>query len=246
MRVAKLGLVSAMALTLAGCAEGMLAAPGNADPRSAFGAASAGRENTAASAILEAISDTTTDLDAFDYLEPGRTIALGQRGRATVAYFDNCRVEQIRGGTVEIGTSESRVTGGQISARTIPCKGSRPVVIAAASEAGAGVSRAFPPERWMEASIKGARPILKWRGTRGDSYTLTVTDLELRPGRVMWTGTVRGTYLAYPAGAPALATGIPYEAKVEGQGVAARAVFSIDPRLDVADTPANRVVFLGR
>jgi hypothetical protein len=245
MRVATLGLVSAMALSLAGCAEGMLASPGSADPRSALGAASAARESTAATAILEAISEATTDLDAFDYLEPGRTIPLGQRGRATVAYLENCRVEQIRGGTVEIGTTESRVTGGQISARTIACKGSRPIVMAAASEAGAGVSRAFPPERWLETSIRGARPILKWRGARGDAHTLTITDLELRPGRVMWSGTVRGTYLAYPANAPALVTGIPYEAKVEGPGVAARAVFSIDPRLDVADTPANRVVFLG-
>lgn len=247
MRVAKLGLISALALALAGCAEGALQLPQRGtDPRSNLGAPSAPRDGVGATALLESIADSTSEVDAFDYLEPGQTIALGQRGRATVAYFENCRVEQIRGGNVEIGTTESRVAGGQLSARTVPCKGSRPVVIAAASEAGVGVSRAFPPERWAEAAIKSARPIIKWRGARGDSYTVTITDLEVRPGRVMWTGTARGSYVAYPNTAPALATGIPYEAKVEGPGVAARAVFSIDPQMDVADTPAHRVVFLGR
>lgn len=248
MRAAKLGLVSAMALALVGCAEGGLSIPQrSSDPRSSLGAATAARDSVGATAILESIADAATEFDAFDYLEPGQTIPLGQRGRATVSYFDNCRVEQIRGGTVEIGSTESRVVGGQVSARVVPCKGSRPVLVAAASEAGVGVSRAFPPERWTEASIKSARPILKWRGARGDSYTVTITDLELRPGQVVWTGTARGSYIAYPNGAPALAVGIPYEAKVEGPGVSgARAVFSIDPKLDVADTPANRVVFLGR
>lgn len=245
MRIALLGSLSLAALVLAACAEGSLPGQGS-DPRSSLGATTAAREAVAATAMLEAISDAGGEFEPFDYLEPGQTIALGARGRATIAYFENCRVEQIRGGSVHVGTVESRVTGGQVSARTIACKGSRPVVVAAASEAGAGVSRAFPPERWTETSIKGARPIVKWRGARGDSYTVTITDLELRPGQVVWSGPARGSWIAYPSNAPALATGIPYEAKVEGPGVAARAVFSIDPKLDVADTPSNRVVHLGR
>lgn len=244
MRAPRLVLATAV-LALAACAEGGMPGQGG-DPRSALGTAGATRESVAASAVLEEIANASGDLEAFDYLEPGRTIALGERGRATIAYFENCRVEQIRGGTVQVGTSESRVAGGQVSARTIACKGSRPVIVAAASEAGAGVSRAFPPERWSETTIKSGRPIVKWRGARGESYTVTITDLELRPGQVVWTGSARGTYLAYPAGAPALATGIPYEARVEGPGMSARAVFSIDPRLDVTDTPSSRVVFLGR
>jgi hypothetical protein len=245
MHVAKLALATGV-LALAACADGAGGAGQGSDPRSALGASGAARTSVAASAILEEIANTASPFEAFDYLEPGQTIALGAQGRATIAYFETCRVEQVRGGTIEVGIGESRVAGGQLTARTIACKGSRPVVVAAASEAGAGVSRAFAPERWQETTIRAGRPIVKWRGTRGETYTVTITDLELRPGQVVWTGSARGTYLAYPAGAPALATGIPYEARVEGAGLVARAVFSIDPRLDIADTPANRVVFLDR
>lgn len=248
MHVAKLALAAAL-LALAACADGAGGPGQGSDPRIGLGAsgeAAAPRDGVAASAILEEIANAASELEAFDYLEPGQTIVLGARGGATIAYFETCRVEQIRGGTVEVGSGESRISGGQLSARTIACKGSRPVVVASASEAGVGVSRAFPPERWSETAIKAGRPIVKWRGTRGASYTVTITDLELRPGQVVWTGNAQGSFLAYPAGAPALATGIPYEARVEGAGVTARAVFSIDPRLDIADTPANRVVFLGR
>ena len=75
---------------------------------------------------------------------------------------------------------------------------------------------------------------------------MTITELEQRPGRVIWSGDARGSYLAYPANAPGFTAGMPYEVKMEGPDGSASTVFSIDPRLDIADTPTSRVVFLAR
>lgn len=240
----------AAATTLAACVpggpDGGLNA--SADPRARMGAQQAGRSGAAPAAMLEAIADAqSAEFDAFDYLDAGQSIALGARGRATIAYFESCRVEQIRGGTVTVGNAESRVAGGQVNARTMACKGTKPVVVAEAREAGGGVSRAFPADRWAEWSLKSGRPIFKWSGGAGaPAHRITVTELEQRPGRVVWTGTARGSYVAYPPSAPVLAPGMPYLVKVEGPSTTAESVFSIDPNLDIADTPASRVVVVGR
>ncbi len=238
-------------LTLSGCAEGgpggLLATQGSGDGRSRLGndQGGAARSSGGATAMLEAILGGSADLDAFDYLEAGQTITLGPRGQATIAYFETCRVEQIRGGVVTVGTAESRVAGGQISARTMACKGNRPVILASAREAGAGVNRAFPPTRWMETTVRSSRPIFKWQNTAGKQAAsrVTITELEQRPGRVVWSGEARGSYLAYPSTAPGFTPGMPYEVRIDG---GASAVFSIDPQLDIADTPTNRVVVLAR
>lgn len=244
-------LAAVSLLALGACAEGgpggLLQTQNSGDPRSRLGNDQGGatRSSGGATAMLEAIAGGSGDLDAFDYLEAGQTITLGPRGQATISYFETCRVEQIRGGVVTVGTAESRVAGGQVNARTMACKGNRPVILASAREAGAGVNRAFPPTRWMETTIRSARPIFKWQSAGGRQAVsrLTITDLEQTPGRVIWSGEARGSYLAYPASAPGFRTGMPYEVKLDG---GASAVFSIDPQLDIADTPTNRVVFLAR
>ncbi len=241
-------------MTLTACAEGMQGGllPGQnaGDARSRLGneQGNAGRATGGATAMLESIAGVSSDLDAFDYLEAGQTITLGARGQATISYFETCRVEQIRGGQVTVGTAESRVAGGQINARTMACKGNRPVILASAREAGAGVNRAFPPERWTEWTIRSPRPIFKWRSTSGKQAVsrVVITELEQRPGRVIWSGEARGSYLPYPASAPGFSAGMPYEVRLEGPDGGASTVYSIDPRLDIADTPTNRVVFLAR
>lgn len=246
--LAALSLIAATALTacVPGGPDGGLSA--SADPRSRMGAQQSGRSGAAPTAMLESIADAQADgLDAFDYLDSGQNIALGARGRATIAYFENCRVEQIRGGTVTVGSTESRVAGGQVNARTMACKGTKPIVVAEAREAGGGVSRAFPADRWAEWSLKASRPIFKWSGgASAAQHRVTITELERQPGRVVWTGTARGSYVAYPNTAPALAPGMPYLVKVEGPSTTGESVFSIDPNLDIADTPASRVVVVGR
>ncbi|MBM3524432.1 MAG: hypothetical protein FJX57_15890 [Alphaproteobacteria bacterium] len=244
----RLGIAIALLATtaLGGCVtggpDGGLQA--SADPRSRAAEQQGGRGSGGPTAMVESIADAqATGLDDFDYLDAGQTFALGAQGRATIAYFESCRVEQIRGGTVTVGTTESRVSGGQLNARTMACKGSRPILVAAAREAGGGVNRAFPPDRWAETSVKNARPIFKWPTSAGTGpHRIVVSQLERNPGQVVWTGSARGSYVTYAG--PALTPGLPYLVRVEGG--AGEAVFSIDPNLDIADTPVSRVVVIGR
>jgi len=123
-----LAAATSLAACVPGGPDGGLNA--SADPRARMGAQQAGRSGAAPAAMLEAIADAqSAEFDAFDYLDAGQSIALGARGRATIAYFESCRVEQIRGGTVTVGNAESRVAGGQVNARTMACKGTKPVVV---------------------------------------------------------------------------------------------------------------------
>jgi hypothetical protein len=206
-------------------------------------------------ALVEALADAPgAGVEPYDYLDVGAALALGARGRATIAYLDSCRVEQIRGGTVTIGDGQSSLAGGQlVSARTVACRGNRAAIGTAAREAGGGVNRVtpFPAERWAEHVVRHDRPIFKWTAPAGasrqSSYRVALIDMDQQPPRVIWSGEARGTHLAYPPRAPRLEPGVPYAVKVEAPGGSAtESMFAIDPYLDVADTPANRVVPVGR
>ena len=208
------------------------------------------QESGGAAALLEDIANAPgAGVEAFDYLDAGATIQLGPRGTATISYFDGCRVEKIRGGTVTIGAKESSVAGGQVSASTMACKGAKPIVVASAREAGAAVNRItpFPADRWAEWTVKSDRPVFSWRRDSDENpqtiYRVTVVALDRNPAQIVWSADAKTHHLAYAPGAPRLDVGMPYQVRVEVAGkTAAEAVFSIDPGLDIADTPANRVV----
>ena len=212
------------------------------------------QEGGGAAALLESIADAPgAGFEAFDYLDAGATIQLGAKGTATISYFDGCRVEKIRGGTVTIGAKESAVAGGQVNASKMACKGAKPVVVASAREAGAAVNRItpFPADRWAEWTVKTDRPVFSWRREPDENaqtvYRVTIVALDNNPQRIVWSGDAKAHYLAYAPNAPRLTTGMPYQVKVEVAGkTAAEGVFSIDPGLDIADTPANRVVPIRR
>ena len=91
------------------------------------------------------------------------------------------------------------------------------------------------------------RPVFTWPAATGENagtiYRVTVIALDQKPPQIVWAADARGRHLAYAPGAPALAAGMPYAVQVAAPGgTPAEAVFSIDPGLDIADTPANRVV----
>ena len=223
------------------------------DPRNRMtDGASQGQEAPAGpAALLEDIANAPgAGFEAFDYLDAGATLQLGQRGTATVSYFEGCRVEKIRGGTVTIGAKQSTVAGGQVNASTMACKGQKPVVVASAREAGAGVNRVtpFPADRWAEWSVKSDRPVFTWPAAAGETpqttYRVTVIALDRKPAQIVWAGDAKVRYLAYAPNAPKLDPGMPYAVQIQAAsgGTPSEAVFSIDPGLDIADTPANRVV----
>ena len=88
---------------------------------------------------------------------------------------------------------------------------------------------------------------MPWPAAAGETpqtvYRVTVIALDRKPTQIVWAGDAKVRYLAYAANAPKLAPGMPYAVQIQAPGgTPSEAVFSIDPGLDIADTPANRVV----
>lgn len=186
-------------------------------------------------------------VDTMDYVYPGQTIELGPSGHLVLSYFDSCVNETIDGGTVSVQENASAVSGGKIASRKLPCQTAKPVISAEASEAGASAKRLTPfaESDWQETTIKTDRPVFKWERSGGEASLALGTDGA--DGKTIWQTTSTASFVAYPANAPKLETGVAYRVVVtaaDGQSASAR--FSIDPGLDVADTIANRTVAVGQ
>lgn len=204
---------------------------------------------TDAVAVVEAIDGAPqAGLQFMDYVFAGQTVTLGQRGRLTLSYLSGCLAEEIVGGTVIVAANGSNVSGGRLQARTEPnCRPPTPVVAASATEAGTAVNRVTPfaGRGWEERAIKRARPVFKWEAI-GRPVTVRILDMDKAPVEIVWQVVSNGAHAEYPAGAPPLATGMPYRVEVwDGQQLIRAALFSVDPGLDVPDTLANRVVPVG-
>jgi hypothetical protein len=201
-----------------------------------------------ASALVEEIKAAPkAGVDFMDFVYPGQNVDLGVRGELVLSYFANCREETIRGGTVTIGEKQSSVQGGRVAARTRSCDSRKFAATTQTAEAGAAVKRLTPfdAKAWAEAALKSRHPIFRWDGE--GVVTVRVLETEAAPPRVVWTGTTSKNWIAYPARAARLKTGLPYEVEVTGGTIGtAHANFSIDPGLEIADTVSNRTVPLRR
>lgn len=201
---------------------------------------------TDAVAVVEAVEGAPqAGLQFMDYVFAGQTVTLGQRGRLMLSHLSGCLVEDITGGTVTVAAEGSGVSGGRLQARTDPnCRPPTPVIAASATEAGTAVNRVTPfaGRGWGERVIKRARPVFKWDAI-GSPVTVRILHMDKAPVEVVWQVVSDGMHVEYPAGAPLLATGMPYRVEVwDGQQLVRASLFSVDPGLDVPDTLANRVV----
>ncbi len=95
-------------MTIAAAAIAIAAAP------SALAAAPA--------ALVEEVSGAS-GIQPFDYVEAGRTLALGNGGVLVLGYLKSCLKETITGGTVTIGTEQSAVAGGKVQRERVECDG---------------------------------------------------------------------------------------------------------------------------
>ena len=205
---------------------------------------------TRAVALVEDAQDVPGDAVQFmDYVYAGQTIDLGPQGRLVLFFFDLCRQETIQGGRLVVGDRGSSVQGGRASARKVDCEGDKPVVTAETGEAGAVVSRVTPfvEEDWSETTVRSPNPIFKWPLVLPPApVTVAVIYLDAKPPKIQWMTTTSRSFVAYPPDAPPLLIGMPYYVSAtRPDGRAMSKIFSIDPGLDVADTPANRVIRLG-
>jgi hypothetical protein len=199
---------------------------------------------TDAVAVVEAATPGSP-VQVMDYVFAKQTIQLQPRGKITLSYLSGCLSETYTGGAITMGLKAGTVAGGvRTQALRSGCRAPTPVVLASASEAGATVNRITPftGANWSERALRG-QPVFKWDRALGAAVTVRIHDMDKAGEPVVWEAAAPQGWIAYPATAPKLATGMPYKAEAVANGqVAATAFFSIDPALDVSDSVASRLV----
>jgi hypothetical protein len=75
------------------------------------------------SAVVEDVNAAASGVRMMDFVEAGRTIELGKEGQLVLGYLGSCQKETISGGTVVVGTGESKVTGGKVVREKVECDG---------------------------------------------------------------------------------------------------------------------------
>ena len=199
-------------------------------------------------ALVESITSAPgAGVGFLDYVFPGQVVELGPDGIIVLSYFATCLVETVRGGRITVDVGLSKVDGGEVKTEKVPCQGANITVTSATGEAGASVTRVTPfqGQDWSEWTTRSRQPIFKW--ARAGVTTVAVIDLDTEPPETVWTGTVDGSHIAYPADARPLRIGVPYEVRVSIPDTRTlKAVFSIDPDLEGPDTALGRVVPVGR
>ena len=78
-------------------------------------------------AIVEDVKGQVNGLEAMDYLTKGRIIRLAPDETVIIGYLESCVREAIRGGTIEIGETESKVESGFVERDKVECDARRMV-----------------------------------------------------------------------------------------------------------------------
>ena len=202
-------------------------------------------QSESAAALVEDIENAPdAGVSFLDYVYPGQVIELGAAGTIVLSYFVSCRIETVIGGRLEVTREASIVSGGRLSQKSAPCQYDQAMITAATGEAGAGVTRIPDDAIFDEWTVKSTRPTFKW--SRAGDATVVVVDLDADPDTPVWTARVTGSHIDYPANAPPLEVGPPYQVRVTMGGETSSADFSINPDLGGPDTAASRLVPVGR
>ena len=123
-------------------------------------------------AIVEDVKGKVEGLEAMDYLAKGRTFRLSEDESVVVSYLASCVREAIRGGTVEIGETESKVELGVVERGKVECDAERMVaasvlvldsagqILRSDKQRGPNVPRSPGPE----FTLFGSSPLLELNG----------------------------------------------------------------------------------
>jgi hypothetical protein len=72
-------------------------------------------------AIVEQTTEGVTEIQAMDLLREGQQLKLGAGDGIIVSYLNSCQRENIRGGLVTIGATESTVESGEVARTSVVC-----------------------------------------------------------------------------------------------------------------------------
>lgn len=100
--------------------------------------------DAAPAAIVEDSSPSVSGLGFMEYVDQGRVITLKPDDRIVLGYLGSCIREEIQGGVVTVGATESSVAGSSVKRSVIPCGGTAQLSQAQAGKSGAMVFRKAP------------------------------------------------------------------------------------------------------
>ncbi len=146
MMVQRIHLTPLLILVMAGLLLGL---PARAEPASAKPAA-----------IIEDIQAEGVDFELLDLVYEGDIIALGYGGTLKLAYLRSCIVEEIKGGTVTVGRTQSELASPNPPTRqTVNCDGGGIVPTEGRDVDAAGITFRGEPD------LGGGEPLVKVRST---------------------------------------------------------------------------------
>ena len=112
------------------------------------------------SAIVEAVSPPREDVRAFDILVEGTVIALKPGETLSLGYMNSCAHEEISGGKVTVGATESKVEGGNVTRAIVACDGSvDPDSAAGANEAAVVAIRGLGDDDPSVRVVESLQPV---------------------------------------------------------------------------------------
>ena len=176
-------------------------------------------------AIVEEVDAPGAGVAFMDYVEPGRVILLGANGMVTLGYLRSCLREIITGGTVTVGSEQSKLAGGKMVRERVECDGgklqltaeqARKSTVMVFREAPAPGGGAMPQPAFK---IYGSSPVIKLRGGAGE---VVIERLD-RPSRVLKID-VAGKFVDLSAEGKSLEPGGLYRARAGERTI----VFKVD------------------
>ncbi len=186
----------------------------------------------APAALVEDVAGAA-GIQAFDYVEAGRTLALGSGGVLVLGYLKSCLKETITGGTVTIGTEQSAVAGGKVQRERVECDGGNLRLTAEQTgKSGVTVFRVAPGNEAVVRvfALSPALSLGRHAGTGGATVVIERVDKPDKPQ----TFTATGAALDLAKAGVKLARGGLYRAKIGEDAVQ----FRIDPLAVDGPAPA--------
>lgn len=114
-------------------------------------------------AIVEDIQAKDAGISFMDYVHAGQVIKLGKQETLILGYLESCRRETITGGTVTIGTMQSKISKGQLMREDVECDGGQARL--SGQQAGTSGALAFRSGSaglaQPEVTIYGSAPVFR-------------------------------------------------------------------------------------
>jgi hypothetical protein len=125
-------------------------------------ALTAGTVQAQQAAVVEDLSGTVPGVELFDFLSPGKTVTLPAGAKLVLGYMNSCTRETVSGGgTVTVGETGSKVTGGaKLQTEQLKCAAANQLAQGQAGKSAAMVFRGQPGSGRKRAEVPQPSAVL--------------------------------------------------------------------------------------